>query len=130
MPGWYNASEMKNPPQGRMKAVDVGSTKVFLVHGRSGIRAFEDRCGHVSAPLSLGTFRSGLIKCPLRSAVYDAETGEVRGPPITRREGASKLPPEMMETMAAMDPIMAQVRCETLRPFPVAVENGQVLVLV
>jgi nitrite reductase/ring-hydroxylating ferredoxin subunit len=110
--------------------VEVGTTKVLLVHGASGIRAFEDRCGHMSAPLSVGTFRSGVIKCALHSAVFDAETGAVRGQPIMRMGGADKLPPEMMEAMAAAGQIMAQIRCETLRPFPVAVGNGQVLAFV
>jgi nitrite reductase/ring-hydroxylating ferredoxin subunit len=130
MTGWYNATETKNLPQGTMKGLEVGNTKVLLVHGASGIRAFEDRCGHMSAPLSVGTFKSGVIKCALHSAVFDAETGGVRGQPIMRMEGVDKLPPEMMEAMAAAGQIMAQIRCETLRPFPVAVENGQVLVFV
>jgi nitrite reductase/ring-hydroxylating ferredoxin subunit len=130
MTAWYNATETNNLPQGTMKGVEVGNTKVLLVHGASGIRAFEDRCGHMSAPLSVGTFKSGVIKCALHSAVFDAETGAVRGQPIMRMEGVDKLPPEMMEAMAAAGQIMAQIRCETLRPFPVAVENGQVLVFV
>jgi nitrite reductase/ring-hydroxylating ferredoxin subunit len=130
MTGWYNATETKELPPGAMKGVEVGNTKVLLVHGASGIRAFEDRCGHMSAPLSLGTFKSGVVKCVLHSAVFDAETGAVRGQPIMHMGGADKLPPEMMEAMAAMGKVMAQIRCETLRPFPVAVENGKVLIFV
>jgi nitrite reductase/ring-hydroxylating ferredoxin subunit len=130
MTGWHNATEAKNLPPGTMKGVEVGDSKVLLVHGASGIRAFEDRCGHMSAPLSLGTFKSGVVKCALHSAVFDAETGAVRGQPIMRMEGFDTLPPEMIEAFAAAGQIMAQIRCETLRPFPAAVENGQVLVFV
>jgi nitrite reductase/ring-hydroxylating ferredoxin subunit len=112
-----------------MKGVDVGGARVLLVHGPSGIRAFEDRCGHMSAPLSIGSFKSGLIKCALHAAVFDAETGAVRGQPQMHAPSA-QLPPEMMEAMAKMGPIMAQIRCEPLRPYPVALEGAQVKVYI
>jgi nitrite reductase/ring-hydroxylating ferredoxin subunit len=130
MTGWFSATDTKELPQGTMKGIEVAGAKVLLVHGPSGIRAFEDRCGHMSAPLSIGTFKSGAIKCALHAAVFDAETGAVRGQPQMHAPGAAQLPPEMMEAMAKMGQIMAQIRCETLRPYPVAVENGHVMVYV
>jgi nitrite reductase/ring-hydroxylating ferredoxin subunit len=128
MAEWHQAAESKDIPEGTMKGIDVAGAKVLLVHGAHGIRAFEDRCGHMSAPLSLGTFKSGVVKCALHSAVFDAETGDVRGQPQMRMGGADKLPPEMAEAMMKMGQIMAQIRCESIRPYPVAVEDGQVKV--
>jgi nitrite reductase/ring-hydroxylating ferredoxin subunit len=130
MTGWYKAADAKDVPQGTMKGVEVAGTKVLLAHGLSGIRAFEDRCGHMSALMSSGTFKSGAIKCELHAAVFDAETGAVRGQPQMHMPGAAQLPPEMMEAMVKMGQVMAQIRCEPLRPFPVAVESGQVMVYV
>jgi nitrite reductase/ring-hydroxylating ferredoxin subunit len=128
--GWYKATETKDLPQGSMKGVEVGGTKILLTHTHAGVRAFEDRCGHMSAPLSIGTFKSGVIKCALHSAVFDAETGAVKGQPQMHMGGSDKLPPEMVEAMMKMGQIMAQIRCEPLRPFPVAVESGSVMVYV
>jgi nitrite reductase/ring-hydroxylating ferredoxin subunit len=82
----------------------------------------------MSAPLSIGTFKSGVVKCALHAAVFEAETGEVRGQPQMHAPGAGELPPEMIEAMAKMGQIMSQIRCETLRPYPGAVENGEVMV--
>ena len=130
MSAWYKVAESTDVPQGTMKGVEVGDTKVVLIHGASGIRGFEDCCGHMSAPMSIGTFKSGVIKCALHSAVFDAETGAVRGQPQMHMGGADKLPPEMVEAMTKMGQIMAQIRCEPLRPFPVAVESGSVMVYV
>ena len=62
--------------------------------------------------------------------VFDAETGAVRGQPQMHAPGSAQLPPEMVEAMAKMGQIMSQIRCEPLRPYPVAVENGQVMVYV
>ena len=130
MAGWQKALESKELPVGSMKGLDVAGAKVLLVHGPSGIRAFEDRCGHMSAPLSIGTFKSGVLKCALHSAVFDAETGAVRGQPQLHMGGAAQLPPEMVEAMAKMGQIMAQIRCESIRPYPVALESGHVMVYI
>jgi nitrite reductase/ring-hydroxylating ferredoxin subunit len=129
MSQWYQAAEAKDVPQGTMKGVDVGGVRVLLVHGATGIRGFEDRCGHMSTPMSIGTFKSGVIKCALHPAVFDAETGSVRGQPVMHMGGA-QLPPEMMEAMQKMGEIMAQIRTEVLRSLPVAVEAGSVMVYV
>jgi nitrite reductase/ring-hydroxylating ferredoxin subunit len=129
MSGWHQAVDAKELPQGTMKGLEVEGAKVVLVHGPSGIRAFEDRCGHMSAPISIGSFKSGVIKCALHAAVFDAETGAVRGQPQMHMP-AAQLPPEMLEAMAKMGQIMSQIRCEPLRPFPVAVEGGQVKVYI
>ncbi|MGA7923516.1 MAG: Rieske (2Fe-2S) protein [Thermoplasmata archaeon] len=130
MTGWYSAIEVKELPQGSMKGIEISGAKVLLVHGASGVRAFEDRCGHMSAPLSIGAFKSGVIKCALHAAVFDAETGSVRGQPQLQHGGSAQLPQEFLDAMAKMGEIMAQIRCEPLRPYPVAVENGQVMVFV
>jgi nitrite reductase/ring-hydroxylating ferredoxin subunit len=128
MAEWYQAVDSKDLAEGTMKGVEVAGAKVLLVHGPKGIRAFEDRCGHMSAPLSIGALKSGVIKCALHSAVFDAETGAVRGQPQMHTGGMDKLPPEFVEAMAKMGQIMGQIRCEAIRPYPVAVENGQVKV--
>lgn len=130
MSQWYDALEAKQLTAGTMKGVEVGGTRVVLVHGTSGIRAFEDRCGHMSAPISIGAFKSGVIKCALHSAVFDAETGTVRGQPQMHSGGMGELPPEMAQAFAEMGKIMAQIRCENLHPFPVAIENGRISVFI
>ncbi|MGB6501051.1 MAG: Rieske 2Fe-2S domain-containing protein [Thermoplasmata archaeon] len=129
MSKWHGVADVKELPQGSMKGFDVAGAKVVLVHGTSGIRAFEDRCGHMSAPISIGSYKSGVIKCELHAAAFDAETGSVRGQPQMHMP-AAQLPPEMLEAMAKMGQIMSQIRCEPLRPYPVAVEGGQVKVYI
>jgi nitrite reductase/ring-hydroxylating ferredoxin subunit len=79
--------------------------------------------------MRIGAFKSGVIRCALHSVVFDAETGSVRGQPVMHMGGA-QLPPEMMDAMKKMGEILAQIRTEVLRPFPVAVDAGSVMVFV
>lgn len=126
MPPWYRTVDLSELPEGSMKAVEAGGTRVLLVHGASGVRAFENRCGHMAAPLSLGTFKSGVLKCALHASVFDAATGEIRGPPQYHRGGTEQLPPPVAQALARVAEIQDQVETRPLVPFPVGIDAGVV----
>ncbi|MGA8276374.1 MAG: hypothetical protein WB852_08820, partial [Thermoplasmata archaeon] len=83
-----------------------------------------------NAPLDLGTFKSGVVKCPQHNAVFDARTGEVRGQPVISMPGMDKLPPEFLAAMARMGPIFARTECRPLTPLPIEISKGAVRVFV
>jgi 3-phenylpropionate/trans-cinnamate dioxygenase ferredoxin component len=62
-------------PAGQMRRVTFGDLDVLLVHGSNGIAAIDDRCPHMSAPLSLGELDGCLLACPLHSGQFDLATG-------------------------------------------------------
>jgi nitrite reductase/ring-hydroxylating ferredoxin subunit len=62
-------------PPGAMRRVTFGDLDVLLVNTSNGIAAIDDRCPHMSAPLSLGELDGCLIACPLHSGQFDLATG-------------------------------------------------------
>ena len=62
-------------PPGAMHRVTFGDLDVLLVHASNGIVAIDDRCPHMSAPLSLGELDGCLVACPLHSGQFDLATG-------------------------------------------------------
>lgn len=84
----------------------------------------------MNAPLDLGTFKSGVLKCAQHNAVFEPKTGEVRGPPVRSMPGVelSKLPKEFIEAMARMAPIFERTKCLPLTPLPVSVVDQKVRV--
>lgn len=56
---------------------------LYLVNGE--VFATSNRCTHGGARLSDGYLEGHLIECPLHQGLFDIRTGEVRGPPCTRR---------------------------------------------
>jgi len=84
---------------GEMKAVRVGGVRLVLVRTESGVRAYEDRCAHMAVPMSDGDLYQGVMTCLSHGWSYDADTG------------------------AGLNPKNAR-----LRPFPVRVEDGAILV--
>ncbi|HVA88160.1 MAG TPA: Rieske (2Fe-2S) protein [Candidatus Saccharimonadales bacterium] len=70
-------------PPGSMRRVSVGDLDVLLAHPPIGIVAIDDRCPHMSAPLSIGRLDDCVLSCPLHNGRFDLESGRVVQMPTT-----------------------------------------------
>ena len=70
-------------PAGGMRRVTWGDLDVLLVAPPIGLVAIDDRCPHMSAPLSLGTLDGCLLDCPLHNGQFDLATGDPTRMPTT-----------------------------------------------
>jgi len=70
-------------PPGAMRRVTRGELDVLLAHTPEGIVAVDDRCPHMSAPLSIGSLDACVVACPLHEGLFDLCTGDVVRMPTT-----------------------------------------------
>ena len=70
-------------PAGTMRRVTRGELDVLLAHTTGGIVATDDRCPHMSAPLSIGDLDGCVVACPLHEGRFDLATGETVQMPTT-----------------------------------------------
>lgn len=70
-------------PLGAMQRVTIGELDVLLVHTERGIFATEDRCPHMSAPLSIGELDGCIVMCPLHEGRFDLASGDPAQMPTT-----------------------------------------------
>jgi nitrite reductase/ring-hydroxylating ferredoxin subunit len=70
-------------PLGTMRRVSRGDLDLLLVHTDKGVFATDDRCPHMSAPLSIGVLDGCIIDCPLHEGRFDLESGDPAGMPTT-----------------------------------------------
>jgi nitrite reductase/ring-hydroxylating ferredoxin subunit len=70
-------------PPGTMRRVTRGDLDLLLVHTDKGVFATEDRCPHMSAPLSIGILDGCVIQCPLHEGRFDLESGDPAQMPTT-----------------------------------------------
>jgi nitrite reductase/ring-hydroxylating ferredoxin subunit len=68
---------------GTMTRVTYRDLDVLVVHTSDGLVAIDDRCPHMSAPLSLGILADCLIDCPLHNGQFDLRTGDAARMPTT-----------------------------------------------
>jgi nitrite reductase/ring-hydroxylating ferredoxin subunit len=75
--------ELDELPPGTMRRVTRGDLDILLAHTPVGIVATDDRCPHMSAPLSIGTLDACVVACPLHEGRFDLATGDVVQMPTT-----------------------------------------------
>ncbi len=63
-------------PAGGLLRVSHGDLDVLLARTPDGIVAVDDRCPHMSAPLSIGELDGCVVACPLHNGRFDLCTGE------------------------------------------------------
>ena len=70
-------------PVGALLRVSQGDLDLLLAHTPDGIVATDDRCPHMSAPLSIGTLDGCIVSCPLHEGRFDLATGDTVQMPTT-----------------------------------------------
>jgi 3-phenylpropionate/trans-cinnamate dioxygenase ferredoxin subunit len=75
--------DVSDLPQGTMRRISRGELDVLLAHTPAGIVATDDRCPHMSAPLSIGELDGCVVACPLHEGRFDLSTGETVQMPTT-----------------------------------------------
>ena len=70
-------------PPGTLHRVTRGDRDILLAHTPAGIVATDDRCPHMSAPLSLGELDGCVVACPLHEGRFDLCTGDPVQMPTT-----------------------------------------------
>lgn len=124
-------------PPGTMLRVSHGDLDVLLAHTDRGIVATEDRCPHMSAPLSIGVLEGCIVSCPLHEGRFDLASGDPAQMPTTGGLDPDGVPHPTWSP-AGRDPKVDPpgkkaearrlTRIRRFRYFPVRVEAGRILV--
>jgi nitrite reductase/ring-hydroxylating ferredoxin subunit len=122
-------------PPGAMLRVTRGDVDLLVAHTVDGICAIDDRCPHMSAPLSVGVLDSCVVACPLHSGRFDLATGETVQFPTTGgldADGGYHPPwsppgsPERTEPTDLKAQARALTRVRRLRYYPVRIRSGMI----
>lgn len=128
-------ADLADLPAGAMLRITHGDLDLLLVNGASGICVIDDRCPHMSAPLSLGTLEDCVVACPLHKGKFNLCDGNVvqfpttggldadggYHAPWTPADSPPKPEPTDLKAMAR-----AATRVRRLRYYPVRTVNGRI----
>ena len=81
--GWVVLVGAGEVERGAMRRVSLGDLDLLVAHTADGIVVTDDRCPHMSAPLSIGQFEGCVVACPLHEGRFDLCTGETVQMPTT-----------------------------------------------
>ena len=78
-----DAGLLADLPEGSMRRISDGDLDVLVAHTPAGVVAVDDRCPHMSAPLSIGSLEGCVVACPLHEGQFDLCSGEIVQMPTT-----------------------------------------------
>jgi 3-phenylpropionate/trans-cinnamate dioxygenase ferredoxin subunit len=125
--------------RGAMRRVTFGDLDVLVASTPNGLVAIDDRCPHMSAPLSIGNLDGCLIDCPLHSGQFDLATGRPTRMPTTGGLDADGIyypvwAPEGRDPKPDPPGLKAEARRLTrvrrLRYYPIRIRDGIIEVAV
>lgn len=61
--------------EGRCRVVTVAGVEIGLFVVAGEVRAYRNFCPHAGAPLSAGSIRGGIVRCPWHGWAFDLQTG-------------------------------------------------------
>jgi nitrite reductase/ring-hydroxylating ferredoxin subunit len=68
---------------GGMKAVEIQGNELVVCNCGGIYYAISRRCGHMNAPLELGTLDGTYLTCPMHCAQFDVSNGEALSGPVS-----------------------------------------------
>jgi nitrite reductase/ring-hydroxylating ferredoxin subunit len=111
---------------GGMKTVEFDGREIVICNCGEIYYAIQRRCGHMNAPLELGTLDGKFVTCPMHCAQFDVTTGQALCGPVPGDLGNETLPPRVAAFLQQVAMLMKYVRTESIRTYETKVEAGWV----
>jgi len=111
---------------GGMKTVELDGHEIVVCNSGGTYYAIERRCGHMNAPLEMGTLDGTVVTCAMHCAQFDVTTGKALCGPVPADMGNESPPPMLAAYLQRIDMLMGRVRTESIRTYETKVEGGWV----
>jgi nitrite reductase/ring-hydroxylating ferredoxin subunit len=109
---------------GGMKAVELDGNEIVICNSGGKYYAIQRRCGHMNAPLDMGTLDGIYLTCPMHCAQFDITNGEALSGPVPSDIGHEIPPPFLGKYLQNIGMLMKHVRTESIRTYTTKLEAG------
>ena len=109
---------------GGMKTVELDGHEIVICNCGGTYYAIQRRCGHMNAPLEMGTLDGKIVTCAMHCAQFDVATGQALSGPVPADMGNESLPPRLAAFMQHVETQMKHVRTQSIRTYQTKVEAG------
>jgi nitrite reductase/ring-hydroxylating ferredoxin subunit len=113
---------------GGMKSVELNGRELVICNCAGTFYAVDRRCGHMNAPLEMGTLDGTILTCAMHCAQFDVTTGQALSGPVPTYLGGETAPPRTAAMLKNTEMLMEKIRTQSIRAYPTKIEGGWVLV--
>lgn len=108
---------------GGMKAVELNGRELVICNCAGTFYALDRRCGHMNAPLEMGTLDGAILTCAMHCAQFDVTTGEALAGPLPANLGGKVPAPLTGAMLGNVARLMRHIRTERIRTYAAKVEG-------
>jgi nitrite reductase/ring-hydroxylating ferredoxin subunit len=119
-------ADIKDIQPGGMRSYGVDGKEIVLCNDGGKFYAFDRKCGHMGAPLDMGTANGHIVTCPLHAVQFDVATGTALSGPLIRYAGEPEPPGD--NTSRWIMKMVAAARTEDIRTYVVKIEGSRISV--
>ena len=130
MRGSFEAIRTAEVAPGGMKAVEMDGREIVICNCGGSFYAIDRRCGHMNAPLEMGTLDGSILTCAMHCAQFDVTTGEALSGPVPPYLGNETPPPRTAAFLKNVGMLMQHIRTESIGTYKVKVESEWVWVAI
>ncbi len=113
---------------GGMKAVEIQGREIVICNCAGSYYAIQRRCGHMNAPLDMGTLDGRFVTCAMHCAQFDVTTGEALAGPVPADLGGESAPPLTAAYLQRIGMLMTHIRMQSIQTYGTKVQAGWVCV--
>lgn len=113
---------------GGMKPVEIGGRELVICNWDGNFYAIDGRCGHMNAPLDMGTLDGSILTCAMHCSQFDITTGQALSEPVPTYLGNETPPPRTEAFLKNTSMLMQHIRTESIGTYKTKVESGWVWV--
>ncbi|MGA2675351.1 MAG: Rieske (2Fe-2S) protein [Methanobacterium sp.] len=126
---FVEVAKTKEITVGNMKHVKAEEYEILIANVDGNYYAVSDRCGHMSASLSLGRLDGNIVTCPLHSSEFDVTTGKlISGPVLESLPEIECLPEEYKKLNRERRKLIEATNTYDLIIYELKVESDKILV--
>jgi nitrite reductase/ring-hydroxylating ferredoxin subunit len=113
---------------GGMKTVMVNGHELVICNVAGSFYALDRRCGHMNAPLEMGTLDGSILTCAMHCAQFNVTTGEPLSGPVPTYLGNEASLPRTEAFLKNTTMLMQHIHTIAIGVYPTKIESGWVFV--
>ena len=111
---------------GGLKAVEVNGREFVLCNDAGKIYVIDRRCGHMNAPLDMGTLEGYILTCPMHHAQFDITSGEALSGPVPPNLGDEVIPESIGKYLQYVGMLMSHIETCDIKTYPVKMDGDSI----
>jgi nitrite reductase/ring-hydroxylating ferredoxin subunit len=111
---------------GGIKAVEVHGREIVVCNNDGKIYAIDRRCGHMNAPLDMGTLEGYILTCPMHHAQFDVTSGEALSGPVPPSLGDEVIPESIGKYLQYAGMLMSHIKTCNIKTYPVKIDGDSI----